>query len=88
MRLTKECIIHFTRVSQEKSGQLKIEILLDVTPCRWVSSSGRFERYAEGKTGPTDREHTLRNVGDYSSNNTVLTSRKIRIFSNTALACT
>ena len=50
---------------------MKIKVLLDVTSCRWVSSSGRFDRYVQGKTGLTDREHTLRNVGDYSPNNTV-----------------
>jgi len=55
----------------KKSVQLGIKTLLDVTPCRSVSSSGRFERYVQGKTGLTDREHTLRNVGDYSPNNTV-----------------
>jgi hypothetical protein len=83
MRLTKDGITYFTRVSQKKKGyKLKIKVL-DVTPCRWVSSSGRFERYAQGKTGLTVNIPSKRRRLFTKQHG--ITSRKIGNFSCTAL---
>ena len=75
-----------------RNNKWKILISWDVTTGRWINNFRRFEiRYClhfhgQALLDTEDKGDTiLRNVGNYSPNDTSITSQKTRLFSSTAV---